>query len=148
MFCVEANCATVCLQGTHAIRFFQLLEPTHVPPHRLAFMRIVRLLDKAVLREYQRIVVDNALLYGVDFVSTNSDFYTNRERRQSFGCIVSNMMAQPYIFNVCCNLFSAFLFRSKKYDSHFFCTCSSLYFSRVGVEYLLANDPTMMEQKI
>jgi hypothetical protein len=26
MFCAEAHCAMVCLQGTHAIRFFQLLE--------------------------------------------------------------------------------------------------------------------------
>jgi hypothetical protein len=101
MFCVEANCATVCLQGTHAIWFFQLLEPAHVPPHRVAFMRIIRLLDKAVLREYQRIVNDNALLYSFDFVSTNSDFYTNKERRELYGCLVANMTAQQHIFEVC-----------------------------------------------
>jgi hypothetical protein len=94
MFCVEANGATVCLQVTHAIRFFQLLEAAHVPLHRVAFMRIIRLLDKAVLREYQRIVNDNALLYGFDFVSTNSDFYTNKEWRELYGCLVANMTAQ------------------------------------------------------
>lgn len=100
MFCIEANCATVCLQGTHAIRFFQLLEPSHVPPHRVAFMRITRLLEQAIFREFHRLVNDNALLYGSDFSSTNSDFYTNKERRESYGCIVSNMLSQQYIFKV------------------------------------------------
>jgi hypothetical protein len=100
MFCIESNCAMVCLQGTHAIRFFQLLEPSHVPPHRIAFMRLTRLLEKAVFREYHRIVADNALLYGTDFASTNSDFYTNKERRESYGCLVANMLAQQYIFKV------------------------------------------------
>jgi hypothetical protein len=100
MFCIEANVATMCLQGTHATRFFQLLEPSHVAPHRIAFMRVTRLLERAVFREYHRIVADNALLYGTDFASTNSDFYTNKERRESYGCIVANMLAQEYIFKV------------------------------------------------
>jgi hypothetical protein len=100
MFCIEANCATVCLQGRHAQRFFQSLDPSHVPPHRVAFMRIVRLLEAAIFREFHRIVNDNALLYGSDFVSTNSDFYTNKERRESYGCLVANMMAQQYLFDV------------------------------------------------
>jgi hypothetical protein len=101
MFCVEANCATVCLQGTDAIWFFQLLEPAHVPPHRVTFMQIICLLDKAVLREYQQIVNDNALLYSFDFVSTNSDFYTNKERGESYGCLVANMTAEQRIFELC-----------------------------------------------
>jgi hypothetical protein len=63
-------------------------------------MRLVRLLEQAVFREYHRIVNDNALLYGTDFVSTNSDFYTNKERRESFGCLVSNMLAQQYHLEV------------------------------------------------
>jgi hypothetical protein len=65
-------------------------------------MRITRLLEKAVFREYHRIVADNALLYGTDFASTNSDFYTNKERRESYGCLVANMLAQQYIFKVSC----------------------------------------------
>jgi hypothetical protein len=71
-------------------------------------MRLVRLLEQALFREFKRIVADNALLYGSDFISTNSDFYTNRERRESFGCLVANMLAQKYVLlvrfalNVCC----------------------------------------------
>jgi hypothetical protein len=65
-------------------------------------MRITRLLEKAVFREYHRIVADNALLYGTDFASTNSDFYTNKERRESYGCLVANMLAQQYLFKVSC----------------------------------------------
>jgi hypothetical protein len=63
-------------------------------------MQIVRLLEQAIFREYHRIVNDNVLLYGTDFVSTNSDFYTNKERRESFGCLVANMLAQQYLLDV------------------------------------------------
>jgi hypothetical protein len=106
MFCIESNCATVCLQGTHAIRFFQLLDPHHQPSHRIAFMRLTRLLEQAVLREYHRLVTDNALLYGSDFASTNSDFYTNKERCETYGCLVANMLSQQYVFKVSCLLIS------------------------------------------
>jgi hypothetical protein len=82
------------------MRFFQSLDPLFVAPHRVAFMRIIRLLEQAVFREYHRIVKDNVLLYGTDFVSTNSDFYTNKERRESFGCLVGNMLAQQYVLEV------------------------------------------------
>jgi hypothetical protein len=100
MFAVESNSATSSLHGTLATRFFQSLDPSHVPPHRLAFMRIVRLLEKAIFREYHRLVADNALLYGANFASTNSDFFTNKERRESFGCLVGNMLSRRYIFEV------------------------------------------------
>ena len=109
MFCVEANCATVCLHGRSALRFFRSLDPSHTPPQRIAFMRIVRLLEQAFFREFKRIVVDNFLLYGSNFVSTNSDFYTNRERRESFGCLVSNMMGSQYTYfelKIYCKLFA------------------------------------------
>jgi hypothetical protein len=98
MFCVEANCATVAVMGRFANRFFNCLDPTFIPPQRLPFMRIIHLLEKALFREFQLIVNDNYLLYGNNFVSTNSDFYTNSERRQSFGCLVSNMLAKRYVF--------------------------------------------------
>jgi hypothetical protein len=110
MFCIEANCATSAIQGRHALRFFQSLDPYHIPPHRLAFMRIVRLLEQAVYREYHRIVTDNALLYGSNFASSNSDFYTNKERRESYGCLVANMLAQRYVLSV--NLLPTLVFAS------------------------------------
>ena len=69
-------------------------------PHRVAFMRITRLLEQAIFREFYRLVNDNALLYASDFSSTNSDFYTNKERRELYGCIVANMLSQQYIFKV------------------------------------------------
>jgi hypothetical protein len=100
MFCIEANCATICLKGKNALGFFQSLDPLYVPPHRIAFMCIVRLLEQAVTREYHCIVKDNVLLYGTDFVSTNSDFYTNKERCESFGCLVANMLAQQYVLDL------------------------------------------------
>ena len=101
MFCVEANCATVCLHGRSALRFFRSLDPLHTPPHRIAFMRLVRLLEQAISRELKRILSDNILLYCSNFVSTNSDFYTNKERQETFRCLVANMLAQVYVFEVC-----------------------------------------------
>jgi hypothetical protein len=74
MMVVESNSAIVSLQGCFSCRFFQALDPNFNPPHSLAFIRIVRLLEKAVFREYKRIIADNVLLYGTNFVSTNSDF--------------------------------------------------------------------------
>ena len=100
MFCVEANCASSSIQGRFALSFFRSLDPTHVPPQRIAFMRLIRLLEHAVYREYHRIVMDNAILYGGNFASSNSDFYTNKERQESYGCLVANMLAQQYILAV------------------------------------------------
>jgi hypothetical protein len=40
------------------------------------------------------------LLYASDFASTNSDFYTNKERRELDGCLVLNMLAQQYLLKV------------------------------------------------
>ena len=99
MFCVEANCATVALQGRFARHFFESLDPYFIAPQRLCFMRIIRLLEKQVFQEYKQIINDNFLLYGSNFISTNSDFYTNSEQQESFGCIVANQLAQRYIFH-------------------------------------------------
>ena len=100
LFCIESNSAMASLEGRYAVRFFQLLDPLHVPPQRVPFLRILRLLEEAVFREYRRIVNDNVQLYGADFASTNSDFFTSKERRETFGCIVGNMLAQRYHFAV------------------------------------------------
>jgi hypothetical protein len=54
-----------------------------MPPHWVAFMRLTGLLEQAVFLEFHRIVTDNALLYRSDFALTNSDFYTNKERRET-----------------------------------------------------------------
>ena len=100
MFCIDSNSAASSLQGTFAQNFFQSMDPSHVAPHRLAFMRIVRLLEKAVFQEYNRIMNDNALQYTSNFCSTNSDFFTNKERRESYGCLVANMLSQRHVLTV------------------------------------------------
>jgi hypothetical protein len=86
------------LQGNFAKRFFRFLDPLHNPPHNLLYMRIVRLLELAFHREYRRLIDDNVVWLGWDFASTNSDFYRNPERRESYGCIVANMASIRYEF--------------------------------------------------
>ena len=98
MFAVESNMACLALQGPMAKRFASNLDPRYRPPQNWPFMRILRLLDNAFHREYQRLIDDNVLWLGTRFASSNSDFYTCPERRQSFGCIVSNMSAYQYNF--------------------------------------------------
>ena len=61
-------------------------------------MRLVRLINKAVCREFHRLVVDNAIWLGENWASSNSDFYFDSTRRESFGCIVSNFMSKRYKF--------------------------------------------------
>ena len=61
-------------------------------------MRLVRLLELAFFREYQRLINDNIVWLGQGFAATNSDFYKNPERRESYGCIVANMPGFKYTF--------------------------------------------------
>ena len=70
----------------------------HVPPHSLLYMRILRLLQLSFQREYLRLIDDNILWLGSNFASTNSDFYKNPERKESYGCIVATMAAFKYDF--------------------------------------------------
>jgi hAT family C-terminal dimerisation region len=99
LFTIETGGAAISLQGVFAKRFFQHLHPQHNPPHNLMYMRMVRLLELAFLREYRRLIDDNVLWLGSNFASTNSDFYRNPERRESYGCIVATMAALRYTFN-------------------------------------------------
>jgi hypothetical protein len=64
---VEAGTAAVSLHGVYAKRFFRVLNPLHNPPHRLMYMRIVRLLELAFFREYRRLIDDNVLWLGSNF---------------------------------------------------------------------------------
>ena len=96
MAAIEQNSAAISLQGTFAKRYYQELDPLHKSPQNKPFMRIVRLLEEAVKIEYKKIVQDNVLVFGTNFACSNSDFYTNKERRDMFGCIVSNMQAKQY----------------------------------------------------
>ena len=81
------------------------LHPLHTPPQNLAFMRMVRLLDLAFYREYQRLIDENVLWLGTRFASTNSDYYQCPERREAYGCIVGNMCSYRYQFRDGRNLF-------------------------------------------
>ena len=98
LFTVEAGLAAIAVQGVFAKRFFRTLNALHVPPHNLAYMRIVRLCELAFFREYKRLINDNVLWLGGSFASTNSDFYRNSGRRESYGCIVATMASLRYNF--------------------------------------------------
>ena len=99
LFTIEAGLAAITLQGDYAKRFVRHLHPLHKPPQNLSFMRIVRIVEQAFFREYSRLIDDNVLWLGSGFASTNSDFYKNAERRESYGCIVANMAAYQYEFS-------------------------------------------------
>lgn len=98
LFSIEAGMAMISLQGAYARSFMQCLEPQHTPAHSMRFMRIVCLLELGFFREYRRLISDNVLWLGSNFASTNSDFYRNPERRESYGCIVATMAADRYDF--------------------------------------------------
>jgi hypothetical protein len=98
LFTIEAGISAICLHGPYAKRFVRDLDQQHNPPHSLMYMRIVRLLELAFFQEYRQLINDNVLWLGSNFASTNSDFYRNPERRESYGCIVATMAALRYNF--------------------------------------------------
>jgi hypothetical protein len=65
-------------------------------------MRLTCLLEQAIFREFHWIA---PLLHRTDFASTNGDLYTNKERLETYGCLVLNMLLQQYVIKVsfiCC----------------------------------------------
>ena len=79
LFTIEGGVAAIALQGVYAKRFFHELNPSHVPPHSLLYMRLVQLLQLSFYREYLHLINDNIIWLGSNFASTNSDFNKNPE---------------------------------------------------------------------
>ena len=98
LFTIEGGVPAIALQGVYAKRFFRELNPSHVPPHSLLYMRLVRLLQLSFRREYLRLIDDNIIWLGANFASTNSDFYKNPKRKESYGCAVATMASHRYDF--------------------------------------------------
>lgn len=72
------------------------LDPMHRPPHHLEINRIIEVLVDAAYVEFLRIVNERRDFLGYGFMSLSSDFVTDSVRRESYGVILVELVAEKY----------------------------------------------------
>jgi hypothetical protein len=75
------------------------LDPKHRPPHNLAINRIIEVLIDGMVLEFVRIVDEHRKLLRQGFISLSTDFATDPNRRQSFGVVLLDLVAEKYDLN-------------------------------------------------
>ncbi|KAL7501871.1 hypothetical protein ACHAXN_000457 [Cyclotella atomus] len=76
--------------------YMQALDSKHRPPHHLETNRIIEVLIDGAFAEFLRIVEDRRTLLGGGFTSLSTDFVTDLVRRESFGVILTELVAEKF----------------------------------------------------
>jgi hypothetical protein len=76
--------------------YTQALDSKHRPPHHLETNRIIKVLIDGAFAEFLRIVEDRRTLLGGGFTSLSTDFVTDSVRRESFGVILTELVAEKF----------------------------------------------------
>ena len=94
-------CKTVlCAFGDVYFRNYTMsLEPKHKPPHHLEVNRITEVMIDGALFEFVKIVEEQRKLLRHSFISLSTDFVTDASRREAFGVILLDLVAQKYEMN-------------------------------------------------
>ena len=74
------------------------LQPAFKFPHRIEAWKILRITNDVFYDEFRHIVDEMAEQLEEGFVSTNSDFWTCGNRRDSFGALIATLIALLYHF--------------------------------------------------
>jgi hypothetical protein len=75
------------------------LNPKHRPPHRLERNRITEVMIDFVMREMKQIMEERRGVLSHSFLSVNTDFWTDSHRKECFGAIVSDIIAEKYMLD-------------------------------------------------
>lgn len=75
------------------------LNPKHRPPHRLERNRITEVMIDLVMREMKQIVEERRGVLSHSFLSVNTDFWTDTHRKECFGAIVADIIAEKYLLD-------------------------------------------------
>ena len=75
------------------------LNPKHRPPHRLERNRITEVMIDLVMREMKQIVEEQRGVLSHSFLSVNTDFWTDTHRKECFGAIVADIIAEKYLLD-------------------------------------------------
>jgi hypothetical protein len=76
--------------------YLGLLDPKHRPPHHLEINRIIEVMIDVAVAEFVKICNDRRSLLSHGFLSLSTDFVSDSVRRESFGSIIADLVAERY----------------------------------------------------
>jgi hypothetical protein len=76
--------------------YLGLLDPKHRPPHHLEINRIIEVMIDCGFSEFVKIVEEQRTLLRHGFISLSSDFVTDSVRRESYGCVIADLVANKF----------------------------------------------------
>ena len=76
--------------------YLQSLDPKHSPPDNLKINRIIEVLIDAGVLEFVKICNDRRKLLRHGFISSTTDFVTDPHRKESFGVLLLDLVAEKY----------------------------------------------------
>ncbi len=76
--------------------YLRCLDSKHRTPYRLERTRIIEVLMDGAMQELSRIIRERRNVLEEGFVSASTDFWTDSHRRQQFGALIINLIAEKY----------------------------------------------------
>ncbi len=76
--------------------YLRCLDSKHRTPYRLERTRIIEVLMDGAMQELSRIIKERRDVLEEGFVSASTDFWTDSHRRQQFGALIINVIAEKY----------------------------------------------------
>jgi hypothetical protein len=76
--------------------YLRHLDSKHRAPYHLERTRIIEVLMGGAMQELSRMIKERCNMHREGFVSASTDFWTDLHRRQQFGTLVINMIAEKY----------------------------------------------------
>lgn len=76
--------------------YLHALDSKHRTPYRLERTRIIEVIMDGAMQELSRMITDRRSVLGQGFVSASTDFWTDSHRKEQFGALVINMIAEKY----------------------------------------------------
>ncbi len=77
-------------------QYLHHLDSNHRSPHCLKRTRIIEVLMDGAMLELSRIITNRCKALDEGFVSASTDFWTDSHRKEQFGALVINMIAEKY----------------------------------------------------
>jgi hypothetical protein len=77
-------------------QYLPCLDSKHRSPYHLKRTRIIEVLMDGAMLELSRIITDHHKALDEGFVSASTDFWTDSHRKEQFGALVINMIAEKY----------------------------------------------------
>lgn len=96
MACVSSNVPLSVFANVHFKGYLKSLDPSHSPPHHLEVNPVIECLIDAGMAEFVKIVKDCRQVLGHGFASLSTDFVTDATRREAFGVILVDLVAESY----------------------------------------------------